>query len=308
MKDQIDRITITIDEATKKGLDWAIKMAEALPNQTYAVTAAISQFRQEFEQLTDKIRANTREMTDWARKHGTLLQGMEAGLKEFSTSLDSTFDVGRKAVVDFGKTLYESTGGVLSDLMTHEMKNWRDYLVNLLKGIGKVWANMLNEMLWNWLGFKKATSGPEFNARALFGGLFGIGGLFGGGQSASTLGSFENPTPGWGLAGHTGGAVDSLIKRMHRGGLERDEVLALLLRKEYVLRPQATQSIGKDRLDYMNATGQIPGGQGGKSKIEVEVRLEPGLLASVRPSADEIDLTVATKYRMGGELYKQLHG
>jgi hypothetical protein len=307
MKDQIDRITITIDEATKKGLEWSIKMAEALPNQTYSVTAAISQYRQEFEQLTGKIRAATREMTDWARKHGTLLQGMEAGLKEFSTSLDSTFDIGRKAVVDFGKTLQDSTGGVLSDLMIHEMKNWKDYWLNLLKDIGRNFSKMINGMIWDWLGFKKATSGPEFNAGSLLGGL--LGKIFPSLNAGTYTGQVPDTSwfPNWGSGefgvGHQGGFL-----KYHSGGIGRDEILALLLRKEYVLRPQATQSIGKDKLDYMNATGQIPGGQGTKSKIEVEVRLEPGLLASVRPSADEIDLTIATKYRMGGELYKQLHG
>jgi hypothetical protein len=294
LKNQIDGIMITIDEANKKVLEWGIKMAEALPNQTYSTAAAISQLRQDFEQLTDKVRAARREMTDWADKHGSLPEGMEAGLKEFSTSLDGTFDVGRKSVVDFGKALYDSTGGVLNDLMTHEMKNWKDYWLNLLKSIGQNFSKMINGMIWDFIGFKKATEAGGFDWGKLFGGIFG-----GGGQGTGTISA-----PGEWVdlsAVHGGG-----FPRYHAGGLGRDEILALLLKKEYVLRPQATQSIGKDRLDYMNATGQIPGGQGTKSKIEVEVRLEPGLLASVRPSADEIDLTVATKYRMGGELYKQL--
>ena len=302
LKNQIDGIMITIDEANKKVLEWGIKMAEALPNQTYSTAAAISQLRQDFEQLTDKVRAARREMTDWADKHGSLLKGMEAGLKEFSTSLDGTFDVGRKSVVDFGKALYDSTGGVLNDLMTHEMKNWKDYWLNLLKSIGQNFSKMINGMIWDFIGFKKATEAGGFDWGKLLGGIFGGGG---GGVSATGAGQFEGVDWGsiLGSAVHQGG-----FPRYHSGGLGRDEILALLLKKEYVLRPQATQSIGKDRLDYMNATGQIPGGQGTKSKIEVEVRLEPGLLASVRPSADEIDLTVATKYRMGGELYKQLQG
>jgi len=296
LKNQIDGIMITIDEANKKVLEWGIKMAEALPNQTYSTAAAISQLRQDFEQLTDKIRAATRAMADDKTRFLSLTQGMDAGLKEFITSLDSQFNIGRKAVVDFGKTLQDSTGGVLNDLMTHEMKNWKDYWLSLLKSIGQNFSKMINGMIWDWLGFKKATEAGGFDWGKLFGGIFG-----GGGQGTGTISA-----PGEWVdlsAVHGGG-----FPRYHAGGLGRDEILALLLRKEYVLRPQATQSIGKDRLDYMNATGQVPGGQGAKSKIEVEVRLEPGLLASVRPSADEIDLTVATKYRMGGELYKQLQG
>jgi hypothetical protein len=281
-------------------------MAEALPNQTYSTAAAISQLRQDFEQLTDKIRAATRAMADDKTRFLDLTQGMEAGLKEFSTSLDSTFDIGRKAVVDFGKTLKDSTGGVLSDLMTGEMKSWKDEWLNILKSIGQNFSKMINEMIWDWLGFRKATeSGPKFNPSTLLGGW--LGSIFGV-SNPNLTGQVPGSSwfPDWGNT--VGGAHQGGFPRYHSGGLGRDEILALLLRKEYVLRPQATQSIGKDRLDYMNATGQIPQGQGGKSKIEVEVRLEPGLLASVRPSADEIDLTVATKYRMGGELYKQLQG
>ncbi len=62
-----------------------------------------------------------------------------------------------------------------------------------------------------------------------------------------------------------GGLIRELLDRIpkrHGGGsgaLDRDEVLMKVLKNEYILNPRATRAIGKEPLDYMNATGRIPG-------------------------------------------------
>jgi hypothetical protein len=62
------------------------------------------------------------------------------------------------------------------------------------------------------------------------------------------------------------------------------------------------------RPNYAFASGGMVSGAGasfsGRVKHEVEILLDPGLVAKLRPTADEMDLTIAAKYKAGGHVYK----
>jgi len=140
----------------------------------------------------------------------------------------------------------------LDDLFTHKFKTWRDYMNSFFSSMRLSFSKAVQQMIWDFLGFKKATegmsSGGGFNLGSLLGGAVGvIGGVLGLGGGPERLGI------GYSSAKHAGGFVTK-----HEGGLQRDEVIAKLLSNEYVLRRESAQSIGRERLDYMNREGRMP--------------------------------------------------
>jgi hypothetical protein len=164
------------------------------------------------------------------------------------------------------------------------LKTWKDYWKSFCDSLGLLVSKMAQRMIFEMLGLEKSVGGGSGSGA---GGLIGLG--------ASLLKSIF----GWG-AGYTGGAqseVGALLDRhsggivsKHGGGLQRDEVLAKLLTREYVMQRSATRSLGKTNLDYMNATGKIPGG-GNNLTINVPVSMgidDKRLQARLRANIEEV--------------------
>ena len=173
-----------------------------------------------------------------------------------------------------------------------------------MRSIGSIWMKLIERMIMDWLKFEKTTSGGSSSGglAGIFGGaLKGLGSIFGGGIPKIPL-TPGSPGVGPPIMAHTGGEIRA--HRMHSGGLGRDEMLAILQHQEYVIRSSSARAIGKRNLDYMNQTGKVPGG--GTAKVDVDIHLDDGLIAKVRPTSDEIALTVATDYRRGGATRKAI--
>ncbi len=261
--------------------------------------------RDDIDRLTDKLKSARQEMTKYQTEHGNVWQGMEEGAKSFINGLKTSFQIGEDLAKGFGKSVYDSIHSVFEDLFTGQLKTWQDYWESFLKSLGRLWANTMTEMVFQFIGLKQLTGGGA--AGGMFGG-FSIVGLLqsifgGGGFSASQAARFASGDmlQGWGYTGHAGGIVSK-----HSGGLASDEVLSKLLTNEYVMKRDSARMIGRTQLDYMNATGKIPpGGDGGMSRSQIEIIPSPlfdAKIRSMRPTPEEMEASIAISISKGGPL------
>ncbi len=252
LKYQIDLVAISLDEATKKVTENTMELLQGM-EQTPEVVAAISQLRQEYDKLTDSISKAKQETRRFEDSQKGLLEGMSEGWTLYWGKLEKQFEKGKQFMFDFLRTTETTLSTIFNDLLTGQLKSFKDYFRSFANSIAKTWSDMLAKMVMQWiksLANMQSSSGGGNWFSSLLGGLGGIiSGIFGGGFPSNAsypvdIGNFY----------HRGGEV---VKK-HEGGLQRDEVIAKLLSREYVLRREAAQSIGREPLDYMNRTGQIP--------------------------------------------------
>jgi len=126
-------------------------------------------------------------------------------------------------------------------------KNMKDSLITISSLWEKFWRAMIDAAV-------------QMMAQKAVAGIFAsIGGMFGGAGGMTNMGSSSTPLMVNTPTGHYGGYIGDLVKSFHNGGLNQNEVLIKALRSEYILNPRAVNSIGVDKLSYMNRTGEVPG-------------------------------------------------
>jgi hypothetical protein len=178
-----------------------------------------------------------------------------------------------------------------------------------MESLGRMWAKVVEEMIMRWLFLEQTTQGSGSKGASTGGWLSKIAGMIGsaimsGGGGGGGGGEFIASGPGIDsyIIKHLGGLVS-----MHTGGLRRDERVAKLLTNEYVLRREATRSIGKETLDMMNQTGKVPV-QSQKVQLSLDAYVDNGVVLKFRPTHDEINLAVATSIKTGGVVRDAMEG
>jgi len=254
LKNDIDRLTVSITEKTIALYEDLIA-TERNTQGAHANIFAIAEWEEKILSLNEKLRRSRRDMTDYDTSQKSMLEGMAAGWKQYWDGVKVKFEDGRKVMQDWLNTVQSTLSTVFNDLLTGQLKSFKDYFRSFANAIARTWSDMLAKMVMNWvksLANMSTSAGGGNWFSSLLGGLGGIiAGIFAGGVGTTNFGL--GYTPLGGIIYHHGGVV-----KKHEGGLEQDEVIAKLLSNEYVLRREAAQNIGKERLDYMNITGQVP--------------------------------------------------
>jgi hypothetical protein len=257
IKNQLDLVTISLDETTKSAIEFTISLLQGI-QQTTEVVSALSQLRQEYDRLTGTISKAKQEVSKFDEAHSGIWRGLEAGWNSYFNKIGTAFNLGEKAMEDVCKVMESSFSTLFEDILTNKVKSFKDYFISFGDSLIKIWSDMLAKMVMKWIAFQSSTTETATGGKNLWnsigstvGGWVGLGGGVPMGTSYGSSGLFVT---GVGKSYHYGGPV----KKMHGGGLQRDEVIAQLLTNEYVLRRESAQSIGRERLDYMNREGRMP--------------------------------------------------
>jgi len=167
-------------------------------------------------------------------------------------------------------------------------KNMKDSLITISSLWEKFWRAMIDAAVQ--MMAQKAVAGIF----ASIGELFNVTGA-----GMTNMGSGSTPlivnTP----TGHSGGYIGDLVKSFHNGGLNQNEVLIKALRSEYVLNPRAVSSIGVNKLDYMNKTGDVPG-----REIRIINVVDPSSIPSLSP--DDVVNIINFDIARRGQTYQSL--
>ena len=123
--------------------------------------------------------------------------------------------------------------------------------------------------------------------------------MFGGAGGVTNMGSSSTPLMVNMPTRHSGGYIGDLVKSFHNGGLNQNEVLIKALRSEYILNPRAVNSIGVNKLDYMNKTGNVPG-----REIRIINVVDPSSIPSLSP--DDVVNIISYDVAKRGQLYQTL--
>jgi hypothetical protein len=250
---------------------------------------ALAKVGEELDRYNEKLRTSRKGMTEFEKSQEGLIAGLIDGWKLFWGKTDDLFKAGQQFFIDFtttGKRLF-------SDFFTVLLSgtgSFRDAFRSFTNSLTRAWSDMLAEMVMNWV--------KTMSMKGIWG---FFSGLFGGGAA----GVNAEGVGGFGSYYHGGGSVE----KKHEGGLQRDEVIAKLLTNEYVLRREASQSIGRQNLDYMNQTGKLPQS---KEKIPIEIQifniLDPADVVARGIAANEnvIINPVISSYSRNAEMRKTI--
>lgn len=265
-----------------------------------------------------------REVTDKAQLEGLehleqssndVSVGVQAAFLRMSMSAMTFSRMADEAITEFANNAKSTLSTVFLDLAGGKLKSFMDYFTSFAEAMKKKWADMCSQMVVDWIAAQMkmmvAQSGGSWIGKIL--GL-AVGGITGGGigGSGSTLsGVGANISSGWNTGGfsldsamalgqrHAGGIVGmsyaptrylpaSMVysaPRFHHG-LRSDEFPTILQKGETVI-PAGGKAVSKEATD---------------SRMGIDITLDPGLIAKVRQSPEEIDLIIATKYKTGGHI------
>ena len=166
-------------------------------------------------------------------------------------------------------------------------KNMKDSLITISSLWEKFWRAMIDAAV-------------QMMAQKAVAGIFAsIGGMFGGAGGVTNMGSSSTPLMVNMPTRHSGGYIGDLVKSFHNGGLNQNEVLIKALRSEYILNPRAVNSIGVNKLDYMNKTGNVPG-----REIRIINVVDPSSIPSLSP--DDVVNIISYDVAKRGQLYQTL--
>lgn len=215
-------------ELTEKLLDTQIAYGEQIDKEANPAAWAQQQtaINQTKKQLSD-FRLALREL------NGTFDQGISEGLARYLDSVGSVFQNAVKLAEDAARAMESAFSDFFFDVFSANLKSFKDYMQSFLNSIGKAVSEYLSKL-------------------AVAGLIKGIGSLFSGGDSGTTMaGSFTTTAHSGGYIMHAGG----FVPRLHIGGnLAPDERSAILQTGEYVVSRK-----GVAALDKINS-GQTGGG------------------------------------------------
>lgn len=167
-----------------------------------------------------------------------IAKGFRHGFRDATKEIKDQYQLWKDATKETMLEMRDTLSDVFFDSMNDELKSASDYWQAFTNTIKRHIADIAA----SWI-----TSG-------IFGGTEG-GGLLG--KGFGFIKGLFSHSGGLQRAQQTGGHQ---IRKMHVGGLNSNEFLRILKGGEYEIKPSSVRSIGVDKLDYMNRTGQMPSG------------------------------------------------
>lgn len=192
------------------------------PASWYAQMNAINDTREALVQLNLQLKEQT----------GTFTEGFSYGFQKFQHDAKTSFQYGQQLAGDTANAIGQTFANISFDAMQGKLKTLGDYFRSFFSSMQQSVSNILGQL---------ATQLLMLGVKSLFGGLLGGGGMI---SFPGLAGEAANP-----IFGHSGG----YIPRFHAGGLNSDEVPAILQRGEYVINRRAVDTVGKSTLDNINA-------------------------------------------------------
>lgn len=249
LKRQIDGLTVSITENTIQLYENA--KAAALLRQEGDSAVFVAQLQEQIDRLSERLRTARKGIADYDAGQKDVWAGLAKGWSNYIGTLETGLDIGRRAVQQFGDLVQSSFSNLFSGILTGELKSFKDFFNQFAQSLTKIWTDMLASMLMNYIKTQMQAAAAS-EGGGILGWIFrGIGSIFG---AAAGGGAASYPAPATSFTGHRGG----LVREMHEGGLQRDEVLSKLLINEFVMQRKAVQSIGLANMEYMNQTGRLP--------------------------------------------------
>lgn len=262
MRYEISQLTVEVYQKHRDMFQEEADRLSKFADQSDTVKAHIAQLMESVERYNAKVRESRKFLAQWKREHEGMFAGIVDGFQDFSNKLSNEYEIGKQLAKDFGDSVYQGIHNPLADFFTGDLKSFGDYWRSFCKNLGQAMSKAVTDMIFEWIGLRRAMEGVGSGRGFNWGALFGGGG--GGGAGVGSMGGEFGATEySMGVA-HGGGLVQDILNRipnLHQGGtpsLGRDEVLMKMLTTEYALNSKATRSIGKQNLDYMNQTGKIP--------------------------------------------------
>lgn len=228
-----------------KGLDWLHEKLDA--------------FRKKHKAIIDAV------ISDWDQ----FFKGMKDGWDEAMKKLGTWSDWGKKIVVDTAEALRKTWAVAFEDMFTGKLQKAKDYFRMFGESIVKMFAEICAQIVAKWilvqLFMQTSASKPSLWNIA----LQAIGLVASAGGGAKTGGSTGGGGGGGGggptVTVHRGGFLGAGRLVYAHGGLNPDEVPAVLQTGEGVVNRRGMQSIGRGGLASLNR-GQ---GMGGGSPVVI---------------------------------------
>lgn len=337
IQEKIANAVQMIQAANRPGIDVA-KQEELLKNLT-GYTAELDNIDVKIDYAKDKqkhfwqaIQDYIREAKEAAESFGytigkVLVDQMESALAEFGKAViyqnaETIRDIRKQRDDSFADTKedYDNRRMELEDDLNNGKIQYteyykqlqeldEDYHKNIKDSQKQFEENMKNSLVTVsslWEKFWKAMIDTAIQMMA----QKAVAGLF---SSVMSADNTTGTSTGWAAANaggysgintlqtrmHEGGYIGDLVKSFHNGGLNTNEVLIKALKSEYVMRPQAVQSLGVNRLDYMNRTGQTPG-----TEIKIINIVDPSSIPTLSP--DDVVNIISYDVAKRGQTYKTI--
>lgn len=204
-------------------------------------------FEKEFSEASAKVIAKQKEIVEAnlvvEQQTGSMWEGMSRYIKEYVREEKQAFEQGYELAKNAAQAMEQAFSDFFFDLMTNNLKKLSDYVKSFL--------NAMSRAISNWA------------AQAVVQNIFNAGMAFMSGGSST---NWQYKIPGFAHTGgylapeyHEGGLVTGMrplipvyheggyVPRFHTGGLNDDEVSAVLQKGEYVVSKK-----GVDMLDKIN--------------------------------------------------------
>ena len=308
-------------------VDSSTGLASLVSGFKYAYKTIINETRSASEDVRDMWRSIFDNLQSTFSDFGkALVYGNRDALKQLKSQRDEDlastqerYDEDRQRLDDDlanGKTTYSQYYEELRDLD----KNYHKDISDAQRKFEQDMKNSLTTIQSLWEKFWRAMvdAAIEMLAQQAIKGIFtGITSMFSGVGAKGTLETGTAPgNPDVGHKGgfindivsgtaHSGGLINNLlssIKKFHDGGLNANEVLIKALKSEYILNPKAVNSIGVEKLNYMNKTGEIP--DQSKQPINIYNVTDMSSLPTLGP--DDVVNIISYDIARRGQTYKTL--
>lgn len=128
---------------------------------------------------------------------GTMNEGFIEAIKEYAYEIKTSFQYGKQSFEELASSMKGTFKGVFDDIRNGEARNFLEYVQDFCDRILDKWADMLSEMLTNWI-----LTGEAMKNSGSSGSLGGLGGLiakmFGSGYDTSQTGvNYMGGSWGW---------------------------------------------------------------------------------------------------------------
>ena len=246
----------------------------------------------DFKQQISDANASTGKKARTQEIEGSFGEGFVDGMKKVNWEI-TDFKAGMEAASDVVKTLSSSWSAFTSSL-TDTTKKGKEKWQEMCKSILTMWLNMINKIIESYLekGLSSLLnailpgSAPTVSVGGGGGGEYVAGGEYGWGGMAQAFHAGRGPFEMSPVGRFVPPSVLASAPRFHTG-----EIPAIIRQDESVLTP-----------GQMKALASMQSQQ----KVQIELLPHPDFYAKVRPTREEIGVTVAGDIARGGPVRQAL--